>query len=320
MEATLLQPFPKERRASRATAAGPPSPRSAEPRQRPQVRPGQPSRSTPGRGTPQRPCAAGEPGGGREEGPGRRGGSAGRLVPGGKFEGRQAAGRRHGGAGRPGGGQPALIGGGTGMEGERGPGGPSESGPSEAFAQLWADVMGILVSAAPPRVPAAPAAPGPRLAAAPLRSARSESCAALRAARVALRGKPRVERRSRSRRAPCSRRAPSGAARSMGPLCPVRLRPRGSRAVRAAGRSLLRAGSECGARVRSKTSADVLEVLLLVAFQRCGATGTESCLSASRANVLSRCASLSALNDQPMGLKGAKRNPAWKTAVECNRW
>lgn len=170
MEATVLQPFPKERRASRATAAGPPSPRSAEPRQRPQVRPGQPSRSTPGRGTPQRPCAAGEPGGGREVGPGRRGGSAGRLVPGGKFEGRQAAGRRHGGAGRPGGGQPALIGGGTGMEGERGPGGPSESGPSEAFAQLWADVMGILVSAAPPRVPAAPAAPGPRLAAAPLRA------------------------------------------------------------------------------------------------------------------------------------------------------
>ncbi|XP_021245090.1 SAM and SH3 domain-containing protein 1 isoform X3 [Numida meleagris] len=30
------------------------------------------------------------------------------------------------------------------MEGERGPGGPAESGPSEAFAQLWADVMGIL--------------------------------------------------------------------------------------------------------------------------------------------------------------------------------
>lgn len=58
------------------------------------------------------------------------------------------------------------------MEGERGPGGPAESGPSEAFAQLWADVMGILVSAAPPRIPATPAAPGPCVAVALLRSAR----------------------------------------------------------------------------------------------------------------------------------------------------
>lgn len=35
------------------------------------------------------------------------------------------------------------------MEGERadGPAAPAESGTSEVFAQLWADVMGILVSA-----------------------------------------------------------------------------------------------------------------------------------------------------------------------------
>lgn len=130
------------------------------------------------------------------------------------------------------------------MEGERGPGGPAESGPSEAFAQLWADVMGILVSAAPPRIPATPAAPGPCVAVAPLCAARSESCSAPPAARVALRGKPSAELRSRSRR------APSGASRSMAPLCPERLRPRGTRGVRAAERSLLRAGSECSARVR----------------------------------------------------------------------
>lgn len=39
---------------------------------------------------------------------------------------------------------------GRGMEGERagGPAAPAESGTSEAFAQLWADVMGILVSGA----------------------------------------------------------------------------------------------------------------------------------------------------------------------------
>lgn len=59
-----------------------------------------------------------------------------------------------GGAGRAGrgggGGQPALIRRpGRGMEGERadGPAAPAESGTSEVFAQLWADVMGILVSA-----------------------------------------------------------------------------------------------------------------------------------------------------------------------------
>ncbi|KAF1584841.1 SAM and SH3 domain-containing protein 1, partial [Eudyptes chrysocome] len=46
-----------------------------------------------------------------------------------------------------GGGEPALIRRpGRGMEGERadGPAAPAESGTSEAFAQLWADVMGIL--------------------------------------------------------------------------------------------------------------------------------------------------------------------------------
>ncbi|KAF1505262.1 SAM and SH3 domain-containing protein 1, partial [Eudyptula minor novaehollandiae] len=48
---------------------------------------------------------------------------------------------------RGGGGEPALIRRpGRGMEGERadGPAAPAESGTSEAFAQLWADVMGIL--------------------------------------------------------------------------------------------------------------------------------------------------------------------------------
>lgn len=75
----------------------------------------------------------------------RGGGGAGPRCPG--------AGRgRHGGAGRTGGGgEPALIWRlGRGMEGERagGPAAPAESGTSEAFAQLWADVMGILVSAA----------------------------------------------------------------------------------------------------------------------------------------------------------------------------
>ncbi|NWX08506.1 SASH1 protein, partial [Caloenas nicobarica] len=87
--------------------------------------------------------------------------AAGRPVPGRKFEGRQRRGRpavsrggpgagrgRHGGAGRAGGGgEPALIRRpGQGMEGERagGPAAPAESGTSEAFAQLWADVMGIL--------------------------------------------------------------------------------------------------------------------------------------------------------------------------------
>ncbi|NXR55734.1 SASH1 protein, partial [Hippolais icterina] len=54
------------------------------------------------------------------------------------------AGRARGGRG---GGEPALIRRpGRGMEGERadGPAAPAESGTSEVFAQLWADVMGIL--------------------------------------------------------------------------------------------------------------------------------------------------------------------------------
>lgn len=56
-----------------------------------------------------------------------------------------------GGAGRTGGGggEPELIRRpGRGMEGERadGPAAPADSGTSEVFAQLWADVMGILVS------------------------------------------------------------------------------------------------------------------------------------------------------------------------------
>ncbi|NXI08425.1 SASH1 protein, partial [Irena cyanogastra] len=65
--------------------------------------------------------------------------------------GRAGAGRgKDGGAGRAGrggGGEPALIRRpGRGMEGERadGPAAPAESGTSEVFAQLWADVMGIL--------------------------------------------------------------------------------------------------------------------------------------------------------------------------------
>ncbi|NWS39442.1 SASH1 protein, partial [Probosciger aterrimus] len=55
---------------------------------------------------------------------------------------------RHGGAGPAGGsGEPAVSRRpGRGMEGERagGPAAPAESGTSEVFAQLWADVMGIL--------------------------------------------------------------------------------------------------------------------------------------------------------------------------------